>query len=72
MIHVIIYILKIIIFNSVQPFLIDHLKFDLRIYVLITSCDPLRIWVFEEGKQAKYVYMEFLHSKMVKLNAIIS
>ncbi|XP_035711389.1 tubulin polyglutamylase ttll6 [Folsomia candida] len=32
-----------------KPFLIDHLKFDLRIYVLITSCDPLRIWVFEEG-----------------------
>ncbi|CAL8099035.1 unnamed protein product [Orchesella dallaii] len=32
-----------------KPFLIDLLKFDLRIYVLITSCDPLRIWVYKEG-----------------------
>ena len=32
-----------------KPYLIDDLKFDLRIYVLITSCDPLRIFIHEDG-----------------------
>lgn len=27
----------------------DGLKFDLRVYCLITSCDPMRIYVHEEG-----------------------
>ncbi|XP_074640830.1 tubulin polyglutamylase TTLL7-like isoform X3 [Tubulanus polymorphus] len=32
-----------------KPFLIDGYKTDLRIYVLVTSCDPLRIFLFEDG-----------------------
>lgn len=32
-----------------KPFLIDGLKFDMRIYVLVYGCDPLRIFVFREG-----------------------
>jgi hypothetical protein len=32
-----------------KPFLIDGFKFDLRIYILISSCDPLRIFVYKDG-----------------------
>jgi tubulin polyglutamylase TTLL6/13 len=32
-----------------NPFLLDGFKFDLRVYVLVTSCDPLRIFVYEDG-----------------------
>ena len=32
-----------------RPFLIDKLKFDLRIYVLFTSADPLKIFMYEDG-----------------------
>ncbi|KER19692.1 hypothetical protein T265_11606 [Opisthorchis viverrini] len=32
-----------------NPLLIDGFKCDLRVYVLLTSCDPLRIFIYNEG-----------------------
>lgn len=32
-----------------EPYLIDELKFDLRLYVLILSCDPLKIFLYQDG-----------------------
>ncbi|XP_053716271.1 tubulin polyglutamylase TTLL7 isoform X3 [Synchiropus splendidus] len=32
-----------------KPFLMEGFKFDLRIYILVTSCDPLRIFLYNDG-----------------------
>jgi tubulin polyglutamylase TTLL6/13 len=32
-----------------KPYLIDGLKFDLRVYILIYGIDPLRVFVYKEG-----------------------
>lgn len=32
-----------------KPYLVDGYKFDIRVYTLITSCDPLRVFVYNEG-----------------------
>ena len=32
-----------------DPYLIDKLKFDLRIYVLLYGVNPLKIYIFEDG-----------------------
>ncbi len=32
-----------------KPLLVDGFKCDMRIYVLMTSCDPLRVFLYHDG-----------------------
>ena len=32
-----------------NPLLIDGYKFDLRVYVALTSINPLRVYIYDDG-----------------------
>eukprot|EP00792_Barthelona_sp_PAP020_P007088 TRINITY_DN3103_c0_g2_i1.p1 TRINITY_DN3103_c0_g2~~TRINITY_DN3103_c0_g2_i1.p1 ORF type:complete len:844 (-),score=162.77 TRINITY_DN3103_c0_g2_i1:51-2582(-) len=49
-----------------DPFLINGFKFDLRIYVLVLSVDPLKIYIYDEGL-ARFATSPF--SKVTNENA---
>jgi tubulin polyglutamylase TTLL7 len=52
-----------------NPYLLDKYKFDLRIYALVTSCDPLRAFIFNNGlvRLGTEKYQEPHESNIVKL-----
>ncbi|XP_052052542.1 tubulin polyglutamylase TTLL6 [Apodemus sylvaticus] len=52
-----------------KPFIIDGFKFDLRVYVLVTSCDPLRVFVYNEGL-ARFATTSYSHPNMDNLDEI--
>ncbi|XP_034883277.1 tubulin polyglutamylase TTLL6 [Mirounga leonina] len=52
-----------------KPFIIDGFKFDLRIYVLMTSCDPLRIFAYNEGL-ARFATTSYSHPSTDNLDDI--
>ncbi|XP_057889635.1 tubulin polyglutamylase TTLL13 isoform X2 [Melospiza georgiana] len=54
---------------SSQPFLIDGFKFDMRIYVLVTSCDPLKIFLYKEGL-ARFATMRYIDNSTRNLGDI--
>ncbi|XP_069806592.1 tubulin polyglutamylase TTLL5 isoform X2 [Dendropsophus ebraccatus] len=61
-----------------NPLLIDGFKFDIRLYVLITSYDPLIIYLYEEGltrfatvrydRTAKNIKNQFMHLTNYSVN----
>ncbi|XP_040189122.1 tubulin polyglutamylase TTLL5 [Rana temporaria] len=61
-----------------NPLLIDGFKFDVRLYVLITSYDPLVIYLYEEGltrfatvrydRTAKNIKNQFMHLTNYSVN----
>lgn len=55
--------------GNLQPFVLDGFKFDLRIYVLVTRCDPLRIFVYKDGlaRFATVKYVEPTASNVVSI-----
>ena len=53
-----------------NPYLIRRCKFDLRVYVLVTGVDPLKIYIYDEGL-VRFAVNDFtLDPELIKDNRI--
>lgn len=54
-----------------EPFLVDGFKCDMRIYVLVTKCMPLRVFIFNEGllRLSTEAYSAPTDVNLVRINA---
>ena len=50
-----------------NPYLIDNLKFDLRIYVLLYGINPLKIYLFDDGL-ARFATHNYVSAKESDIN----
>ena len=50
-----------------NPLLINSLKFDMRIYVALTSINPLRIYMYQEGL-VRFATVEYENSREAMKN----
>ena len=52
-----------------RPYLLDGLKFDMRIYVLMCGTDPLKLYLYNEGlaRLATEIYHQPMNANLDKL-----
>lgn len=55
-----------------NPLLIDGYKFDIGVYIIITSIDPLRVYMYNGDILFRYIVVfDFVLFKILKINTII-
>jgi len=52
-----------------KPHLIDDLKYDLRIYVLVYGINPLRVYIHDAGL-ARFATEPYVHPKASNLDSL--